>query len=623
LVKGNFIELTKLDPDRPLDKLLIGEGAETALAAMQLTELPGIAIAGNDFKDLEPPTAREYILLVDNDADGASRKAAGQLPQRLVGSAVRLAMPDKPEGGQDGFDWNDALINACGDETKLAELARAIVEAPTFESVMTREERREIRLNALAALKLDDPLAYEDQRNQAGEDLGLRVSFLDDEVERRCKVLKERREKTPSPPVNMELLAASARDIIACEDVLTLLAEDARRVIAGEEPYVKLLYLVGTSRLFDKGMHAALKGTSSVGKSELRKRVMKYMPPEAVIEFTSLSDKALLYFPGDFQHKILSMGEAHGQEEFKFQDYMLRELMSEGKLRYPVPMKVGNKIETKIIEKNGPVAFIVTTTRNALNPENETRMLSLECDDSEEQTRRVIEKVAVIEGYGREPAEGDYKRWHDFQRWLEADECRVRVPFSRTLGRLLKTAKSTRLRRDFGQLLRAIKAHALIHREHRERDDDGWIRATVSEDYRPAAKLMADLMATAAEVKLRKQIVETVEAVKTIENRRRDEDRRSASVREAAGEGGVTVREAADKLKIDTTTAWRRLRAAEAAGYVSNLETRKGHPGRYRASNERLEVLGELLPTVRELEDALDNRGVTTPGRARASGRSR
>jgi len=285
-------------------------------------------------------------------------------------------------------------------------------------------------------------------------------------------------------------------------------------------------------------------------------------------------------------------------------------------------MKVGNKIETKIIEKNGPVAFIVTTTRNALNRENETRMLSLECDDSEKQTRRVIEKVAIIEGYGREPAEGDYKRWHDFQRWLAAGECRVRVPFARTLGRLLKTAKSTRLRRDFGQLLRAIKAHALIHREHRERDDDGCIRATL-EDYHAVAKLMADLMATAAEVKLRKQIVETVEAVKTIENWRRDEGRRSASAREAAGEGGVTVREVADQLKIDMTTAWRRLRAAEAGGYVSNLETRKGHhPGRYRASNERLEVLGELLPTVRELEDALD-RGATKPGRARAGGRSR
>ena len=38
------------------------------------------------------------------------------------------------------------------------------------------------------------------------------------------------------------------------------------------------------------------------------------------------------------------MGEAAGTEQASFQDYLLRELMSEGRLRYPVPQKVGNDI---------------------------------------------------------------------------------------------------------------------------------------------------------------------------------------------------------------------------------------------------------------------------------------
>jgi hypothetical protein len=104
--------------------------------------------------------------------------------------------------------------------------------------------------------------------------------------------------------------------------------------------------LIGTSRLFAKTMHAAVKGPSAAGKSEIRRTVVSFFPPEDVIEFTALSEKALLYHEGDFAHKILSMGEAAAQEDLEFQNYLLRELMSEGRLRYPVAQKVGGAITT-------------------------------------------------------------------------------------------------------------------------------------------------------------------------------------------------------------------------------------------------------------------------------------
>ena len=50
--------------------------------------------------------------------------------------------------------------------------------------------------------------------------------------------------------------------------------------------------------------------------------------------------------------------------------------MSDGKLRYPVTVKTKDGLATQIIEKNGPVCFLVTTTKHALHQENETRMLS-------------------------------------------------------------------------------------------------------------------------------------------------------------------------------------------------------------------------------------------------------
>ena len=146
-------------------------------------------------------------------------------------------------------------------------------------------------------------------------------------------------------------------------------------------------------------MHAAIKGPSAAGKSEIRKRVLKFFPSEAVLSFTMLSERALLYFERDFCHMILSMGEAAGAEEQTLQDYLLRELMSDGKLRYPVTVKTKDGLATQIIEKNGPVCFLVTTTKHALHAENETQdAFSIEVDDSADQTSAVLLKIAETEG---------------------------------------------------------------------------------------------------------------------------------------------------------------------------------------------------------------------------------
>ena len=102
LVKGNFIELCKIPYDKPLPKLLIAEGAETALAMMQLTGLPAIATAGRGFMaDLDPPIANEYIIAPDCDDDGGSRRDAGLLAQRLVGSRRADRHANSAEGQQE------------------------------------------------------------------------------------------------------------------------------------------------------------------------------------------------------------------------------------------------------------------------------------------------------------------------------------------------------------------------------------------------------------------------------------------------------------------------------------------------------------------------------------------
>jgi hypothetical protein len=377
--------------------------------------------------------------------------------------------------------------------------------------------------------------------------------------------------------------------IIGSKDVLALFADKLSNVIAGEAVNAKLLYLSATSRLFDNTMHVAIKGTSSGGKSILRTEVLKFFPPEDVISFTTLSEKALLYYDDDFAHKVLSMGEAAGAEEQSLQDYLLRELISEKRLRYPVVQKLKGGLTTTIIEKNGPVAFMVTTTKNALHPENETRLLSLEINDTEAQTREVLTKVAEVEGLGGASGKIDYAPWNSFQRWLAEGPWDVDVPFARELADSIP-AVSVRLRRDFGQVLRAIKAHALIHRANRARDADGRIVATLT-DYAAVRELINGIISASSGIAVKSTVRETVEAVK------------AKTVTMPEGEG-ITALDVAKHLKLDKSAAWRRLKSATLEGLIVNIETRRGQPGRYRFSGQEIEE-ADILPDVSILRKSM------------------
>ena len=240
----------------------------------------------------------------------------------------------------------------------------------------------------------------------------------------------------------------------------------------------------------------------------------------------------------------------------------------------------------------GPVAFLVTTTKSKLHPENETRMLSLEIDDSEQQTKSVLGKVAQVDGLNHSAAQVDYVPWQDFQRWLERGERRVVVPFAKQMSDLIPPA-AVRLRRDFGQVLRAVKAHALLHRDQRQRDDTGQIVADIDRDYEAVRKLMNAIIAEGSGVAVHVATIETIEAVV----------RATAEMTEAEG---ATAKDIAAILKLDKSAARRRLLAACDDDYIVNLESRKGMPGKYRATGQKVEPVN-ILPITAALREAFDD----------------
>jgi hypothetical protein len=170
---------------------------------------------------------------------------------------------------------------------------------------------------------------------------------------------------------------------------------------------------------------------------------------------------------------------------------------------------------TRRIVKQGPTNLIVTTTADNLHHENETRLLSLPVDESEEQTRAVMVRTAQRRNQA-EPAEPpDVAPWHALFHWLKHHgEHRVYIPYA---GYLAENAAASvvRMRRDFGVLLGMIEAHAVLHQVNRKRDQHGRILATAA-DYAAAADILADAFAITSGKKVKDAVRNAVAAVEEL-----------------------------------------------------------------------------------------------------------
>ncbi len=364
---------------------------------------------------------------------------------------------------------------------------------------------------------------------------------------------------------------ASCAELAKEPRILDCVADEmARAGVAGESRVVRFLYLAVTSRLLDNPVSVAVKGPSSAGKSYLAERVLEFFPQSAYYGLTAMSERALAYSEEPLSHRFLVICEAAGLQS-DFASYLIRSLLSEGRVRYETVEKTSQGLRSRLIEREGPTGLLLTTTAVQLHPENETRLLSLQVTDTPEQTRAVLRALA-----DEDADTPDYAPWHALQEWLEISERRVVIPFAADLAETVPPV-AVRLRRDFEALLTLIRAHALLHRATRERDAKGRIVASL-EDYAVVRELVSDLIADGVEATVRDTVRETVNAVARVL---------------AGGADEVTTTEVSRELGLDKGSGYRRVQTAISAGYLRNLETRRGRPARL--------VLGDPLPEDRAL----------------------
>ena len=353
----------------------------------------------------------------------------------------------------------------------------------------------------------------------------------------------------------------------------------AKLGVEGETTNIRLLYLVLTSRLLPKMVNAVIKGPSSGGKSFILSKVLELFPDSSTYELSGFSERALAYGNEDLAHRFLVLYEAGGITH-DFSEYLLRSLLSEGKIRYEFVEKTTEGMRPRTIERSGPTGFITTTTATSLHPENETRLLTLNVSDSPQHTRQVLLREAI--GQGQAP---DLKPFIAFQEWLENGDCDVVIPFSTVLAESIpdQAVGVVRIRRDFQSVLNLIRTSAIIHQESRLKVD-GAIRACRC-DYEIVRNLVQDVISHGLEVSVSTSIRETVRTVADLE---------------ASSGTSVTNRALGTALGIGSSAASRRTRVASGIGYLKDGGTSR--PKRYS--------IGEPMPSEVEVFPDADALGL-------------
>lgn len=357
----------------------------------------------------------------------------------------------------------------------------------------------------------------------------------------------------------------------------------------GESRVAKIIYLALTTRFLQRPVSIAVKGPSSGGKSFTTETVLKFFPAEAVYCLTAMSDRVLAYTDADLKHKFIVLSEAAGMSG-DFATYLIRTLLSEGRIIYEVVEKTSEGMRPRRMEKEGPTGLLVTTTALRLHPENETRLLSLNIADTQEQTKAIMKKIA-----GMVSTPVDLAEWQAFQRWLAMSKHKVAIPYAMRLAELIP-AVAVRLRRDFSAVLNLIKGHAILHQATRQIDGDGRIVATI-EDYEVVRELVADIVSAGIEATVPPTMRETVDAVVDLSPSHPD---------------GVPLTALAAKLKLDKSSASRRANSACHRGYLRNEEDKKSRPARFKVADP-IPVGVEVLPSVEVLQRCSVNEGDIYP----------
>jgi hypothetical protein len=269
----------------------------------------------------------------------------------------------------------------------------------------------------------------------------------------------------------------------------------------GEENNKLVEYLAATSRKTQDPLGIVIQSSSGVGKSNLMDAVLRFMPYEEVIKYSSITEQALFYMESNhLKHKILAIAEGEGAEKA---GYSLKLLISEKELRISSTGKDPDtgRHTAQDYHTEGPTMVFYTSTSMEIEPELLSRCIVLHVDESREQTEAILHQQRfdrTLEGKRhKRRLQKTYQLHHNAQRLLRPVD--VYNPYSQGLS---FAAEQRLARRNHNKYLNLIDTIAFLHQYQRTLKKDSelgeYVEVTL-EDIELANELAAEVLGQSLE----------------------------------------------------------------------------------------------------------------------------
>ncbi len=301
----------------------------------------------------------------------------------------------------------------------------------------------------------------------------------------------------------VELSAADRRAALAFlrePDLMSRILEDYDACgLVGEDTNKQLSYLACVSRLLPQPLAVLIQSGSAAGKTSLMDATLAFLPDEQQIRYSAMTGQSLYYMGSQhLRHKILAVAEEEGVAQAS---YALKLLQSDGKLRIAAAGKHGGtgRQQTESYEVQGPVMMFLTTTAETPDPELQNRCLTLQVNESPEQTAAIHQRqraAYTLDGQESVMQRTAIRQKHQHaQRLLEPLD--VVIPWA---DQLSFRHDQTRMRRDHAKYLALIASITLLHQHQRARKSRkvagvarDYLESTV-EDAALANRLLSEVM---------------------------------------------------------------------------------------------------------------------------------